>query len=75
MSLGERSPGRYFVQHGREESEVLATDQRYLHIGSARQMFVEVLGCVQPVEPAAGNDNPSYLHSIAFVATYCVRLL
>jgi hypothetical protein len=31
-----------FVQHGREQNEVLAADQRHFHVRAASQRFVQV---------------------------------
>jgi hypothetical protein len=56
--------GSDLVQHRGKENEILATDQRHLHVRSARQPFVEVHCRVKPGKPATGNDYSSRLHAV-----------
>src|SRR5216684_1021872 len=52
----------YFVQHWREENEVLAVDQDNFCIPAASQRFVQVHGCAQSGKSTAQNDDASLLH-------------
>src|ERR1700751_974854 len=57
--------GSDLVQHRGKENEILATDQRHLHVRSTREPFVEVHCRVKPGKSATGNDYSSRLHAIA----------
>ena len=54
--------GGYFVQHRREQNEILAADQCCLHVRPASQLFVQIHGGVQPGKSAAQNDDFVFFH-------------
>src|SRR4029077_8672616 len=49
--------GGNFMKHGREQNEILATDQRDLDIVATRQTLVEIFCRVQAAESAARNND------------------
>src|SRR5262245_44808271 len=53
-----------FVQHRREQNEVLATDQCHLYVRSPSESFVEVYRRVKPGEPTTSNDYSGRFHAI-----------
>ena len=54
--------GRDFVQHRREENEILPRDQGYFDILPSRQMLVQIFRRIKSGESTAGNHNLCFLH-------------
>jgi hypothetical protein len=65
------------VQQRRKQNEILATDQRHLHIRSTREPFVEVHCRVKPGKSATGDDYSSRLHAVTANrnATRAIKIL
>jgi hypothetical protein len=56
--------GGYFVQHRREQNEVLAANQRDLDVVATGQRLVEMLRCVKSAESAARNNDFGFHYSV-----------
>ena len=51
-----------FVQHRREENEILPRDQRHFDVPPPRQMLVEIFRCVEAGKPASSDHYFRFLH-------------
>ena len=67
---------RDFMQHRREENEILPRDQRYFDIRPTRQMLVQIFCRVEPGKSAACDHDLCLLHveSIRAALRCCERL-
>jgi len=61
------------MQHRRKQNEILATDQRHLHVRSTRSPFVEVHCRVKPAKSAARNDYFCRLSPVAEKFWQCAK--
>ena len=60
---GRKIARRDFMQHRREENEILPRDQRYFDVRPPRQMLVEIFCRVEPGESAACDHDFRLFHA------------
>ncbi len=57
---------RDFMQHRREENEILPRDQGHFHVRPSRQMLVQIFCRVEPGKSAAGDHDSCLFHASIF---------